>query len=146
MEGKMNYLVDTNVWLELLLDQENTNIAKEFFSKIPSANLCITDFSLHSIGVILDRFGKMSLFFDFVNDLFVKGNVSCLGIAPLENIELSRMISEHNLDFDDSYQVIVSQKYSIHFVTFDKDFKKRGIKAISPKEALLMYKKAKKEI
>ncbi len=140
MENQINYLVDTNLWLERLLDQEQAETVKEFLDTIPSDNLYLSDFSLHSIGVILDRLEKIALFNNFISDLFLDGNVSCLGIEPLDNIDVSKLITDKNLDYDDAYQVAVSQKYNIEIVTFDKDFKKSGIKTLSPNEALEKYK------
>ena len=46
------YLIDTNVFLEVLLAQEKKQICKDFL-KVNIEKLNISDFSLHSIGVIL---------------------------------------------------------------------------------------------
>jgi len=144
MENQINYLLDTNVWLELLLDQTQAEIVKELLNFVPSENLYISDFSLHSIGVILHKLRKISIFDDFITDLFSNGNVTCLNIEPLDNLEISKLITSKSLDYDDSYQAIVSRNFNIHLVTFDKDFKKSGVKSISPKEAIEKYKKLKK--
>ena len=47
------YLVDTNVWLERLLDQEKSEEVGRFLAQIPSNLLFVTDFTFHSIGIIL---------------------------------------------------------------------------------------------
>jgi hypothetical protein len=44
------YLVDTNVWLERLLDQERSEDVAEFLDRVSSDLLAITDFGFHSIG------------------------------------------------------------------------------------------------
>lgn len=49
----MRCLVDTNVWLERLLDQEKSKVAAHFLDSTPTEWLFVSDFSLHSIGVIL---------------------------------------------------------------------------------------------
>lgn len=49
------YLVDTNVWLELLLEQAKADEARQFFQGVEAASLAITEFSLYSLGVILTR-------------------------------------------------------------------------------------------
>jgi len=38
------YLVDTNVWLERLLEQERTEEVKRFLDSVSSDQLSITDF------------------------------------------------------------------------------------------------------
>jgi hypothetical protein len=49
------YLIDTNVWLERLLDQSKSEEVRKFLDDTPSEHLFITDFSFHSIGVILEK-------------------------------------------------------------------------------------------
>ncbi|MFZ5897593.1 MAG: hypothetical protein ACOYU7_00150 [Bacillota bacterium] len=49
------YLVDTNIWLERLLDQAKSQEVGEFLDSVPSELLFITDFSFHSVGVVLGR-------------------------------------------------------------------------------------------
>ena len=88
----------------------------------------------------LERF---DVYEKFINDLFSTGNVSCLNLVPVENIDVANIIKEKGLDFDDSYQFIVSQKFNIQIVTFDKDFKKSGIKTLTPREAIDKFKKMK---
>jgi hypothetical protein len=44
------YLLDTNIFLEILLQREKSKAAKHLFIANPSSDLFITDFSLHSIG------------------------------------------------------------------------------------------------
>jgi len=46
------YLVDTNIFLEILLKQDKSKDCKDFLDKNMD-QINITDFSLHSIGVIL---------------------------------------------------------------------------------------------
>jgi hypothetical protein len=67
----MMYLLDTNIWLERLLDQDRSGEVDRFLSSVPSERLFITDFSLHSIGVILGRLGRMPAFCSFIQDLFI---------------------------------------------------------------------------
>ena len=136
----MNFLVDTNIWLERILEQEQSEIVKEFLNTVPSINLSISDFSLHSIGVILFRLDRINIFDDFINDLFSEGFVTCLSVEPLENLDITKLISKNKLDYDDSYQSVIAQKYNIQIVTFDKDFKKNHIKTLSPNEAIKKYK------
>ncbi|HOV21970.1 MAG TPA: hypothetical protein P5150_03165 [Candidatus Ratteibacteria bacterium] len=62
------YLVDTNVWLERLLDQKELPAVKNFLNKISSELLFIMDFYFHSISLIMiklgQRIGKFNLDFD----------------------------------------------------------------------------------
>jgi len=64
------YLVDTNVWLEPLLQQERAEEAVQFLTQTPTGNLFITDFSFYSIGILLTRRNRPNILLDFVQDVF----------------------------------------------------------------------------
>jgi len=51
----MKCLVDTNIFLEIILDQAQAQSAKEFLSRAEEHDLYISDYSLHSIGLLLFR-------------------------------------------------------------------------------------------
>ena len=52
------YLLDTNIWLERLLDQERSEEVGQLLTQLSSDEVAITDFSFHSIGVIFNRLGQ----------------------------------------------------------------------------------------
>jgi len=135
----MRYLVDTNIWLERLLDQEKSEIVSQFLEQIPLSDLFVSDFTIHSIGVILSRYKKFSLFSEFLDDLFVNGQIGQLSLNPNELIQVVSNIQEFRLDFDDAYQLSLSQKYDLVIVTFDKDFNAKGIQKITPEELMKQY-------
>jgi len=118
------FLVDTNIWLERLLDQEKSNDVKVFLDKTPLENIYITDFTLHSIGVILEKLKKMELFIRFVKDLFEQGNLTLLSLHPRDMKYAAKAVSEYRLDFDDAYQYAVAEINALQLISFDKDFDK----------------------
>jgi len=61
-------LIDTNIFLEILLEQNNKDKCKKFLLK-NFGNLHLSDFTLHSIGVILFRNRKEKIFLSFINDI-----------------------------------------------------------------------------
>ena len=69
------YLVDTNVWLEHLLNQARAQEALRFVTGVDAARLFISHFSLHSICVILSRQKRAAALDTFVHDLFVQGQL-----------------------------------------------------------------------
>ncbi len=137
MEVKIKYLVDTNVWLERLLDQEKSEIASRFFDLISLEDLFVSDFSIHSIGVILTRLKKSDIFEKFIADLFVDGQIEQLSLSAGDLMDVISNIQKFNLDFDDAYQLSVSQKYELVIITFDKDFNVKGIRKNTPEEIIL---------
>jgi hypothetical protein len=76
------YFVDTNVWLEWFLDQERSAEVGQSLGRIPTEQRLISDFGLRSIGIVLFRLDRSSVFLDFVDDLFVNGRVSLVSVQP----------------------------------------------------------------
>jgi uncharacterized protein len=140
MENKIRFLVDSNIWLERLLEQDKTSIVSEFLDIIPLDSLYVSDFSIHSIGVVLTRLNKNKIFESFIEDLFINGQLEQLQLDPIDLLEVIKNMIQYGFDFDDSYQFTVASKYDLKIVTFDKDFKKKGIKRYSPEEAIRLLK------
>jgi len=122
------YLLDTNIFLEILLDQEKSSECKEFLIKHYD-KIFISDFSLHSIGVILFRYKKKEIFKEFIQDVI--SEIKVLNLPSTEYHIFSEEALSMNLDFDDLYQYSVAKYYDLHIVTMDSDFKQiKDIKVI----------------
>jgi len=116
------YLVDTNIWLERLLDQERSAQVGQFLAQTSTDQLLMTDFALHSIGVILDRLGQRAVLSQFVDDLFVQGGVVLVSVHPATMHRLVSVMERFNLDFDDAYQYVAAEQADAVIVSFDGDF------------------------
>ena len=114
------FLVDTNVFLEILLRGDKKEDCEKFLES-NIGNLNITDFSLHSIGVILFRYGKEEVFGKFVEDIMP--NIRFLSL-PRELYREVINARSLNLDFDDTYQYSVAKYYGLKVVTMDRDFER----------------------
>jgi uncharacterized protein len=136
----MIFLVDTNIWLERLLQQDKSDEVQLFLENVPSYNLAISDFTLHSIGVILFRLKKEETFNTFVSDIFVNEDVQLFSLNGLEHEELLSPVKKFSLDFDDAYQYVITKKYELQLVTFDKDFNQTDILAMTPLPAIKEFK------
>lgn len=133
------FLIDTNIWLEQLLEQQRSGETKRLLQTIPSELLSISSFSLYSIGIILSSRGKHDLYDEFIEDLFIKGNVHLLIPDPIQLKEINHLCSTTILDFDDSFQKIVADIHILQIVSFDQDFLKAGIRVFSPNEAIQFF-------
>lgn len=116
------YLVDTNVWLERLLDQQSSEAVGRFLDRTPPEHLFITDFSFHSIGVILARLKQAQALVKFVRDIFLEGAVGLVRLEPVDMADLVGVMERFNLDFDDAYQYLAAEKHHLVLVSFDSDF------------------------
>jgi len=94
------YLVDTNIFLEILLKQGKSELCKSFL-KENKGGINISDFTLHSIGVILFRQNEDQVFLKFISDVLPKTNI--LTLPKNKYKEIIKIKNEFNLDFDDSY-------------------------------------------
>lgn len=116
------YLLDTNIWLERMLEQARSEEVRRLLDQVPSDRLFITDFSLHSIGVILNRLNQQDEFLGFVRDLFIDGAVVLVSLEPADMERLVAVMDRFGLDFDDAYQYVAAERYDLGLVSFDGDF------------------------
>ncbi len=125
------YLVDTNVFLEGLLEQKKVEIVRSFFQLVDLDEIYITDLALHSMGIILFKLKKPGLFNLFVTDMIENG-MKVLSLSPKELIELDNVAVKFNLDFDDSYQYLAARNNYLQLISFDKDFDRTDINKKEP--------------
>ena len=118
----MSYLLDTNIWLERMLDQERAADVAELLTRIPSSRLGMTDFTLHSIGVILYRLKQPQLYVQFIQDVLLDGTTRLLTVSPEAMSQLVEVATKYRLDFDDAYQYVAAVLHNQTLISFDSDF------------------------
>ncbi|MBF0491236.1 MAG: type II toxin-antitoxin system VapC family toxin [Deltaproteobacteria bacterium] len=128
------YLADTNIFLEVLLNQQRSDDVVELFSKTPLEKIFISEFSFYSIGLFLLNRKKSDLFLKFIDDLFLNGQLQVLKLEPLHMKQLIENSKQFSLDFDDAYQYTIIQVYSLVLISFDKDFDRTMAGRKTPKE------------
>ena len=96
------YLLDTNILLELLLDQERADEAERLMRSLPGRDLYISEFTLYSLGMILTRRQLAHIFLRVVEDL-EGGQIECLRLDITDMPAVVRAIHQFGLDFDDAY-------------------------------------------
>jgi len=128
------YLVDTNIWLERLLEQARSAEVGNLLERIPGDKLYLTDFTLHSIGIILTRFDQSTTFNEFVEDVLIDGSAHLIGLQPEDMSRVSEIAKTYKLDFDDAYQYVNADKLGLTLVSFDSDFDRTPRRKMSPDE------------
>ena len=118
---RLRYLVDTNVFLEALLEQDKTEEVQSFLQSVQTEQLYVSDFSLYSIGIILFRLGEQELFKTFLQNIVID-RIKVLVVTLEDFSEMGEVARQYKLDFDDAYQYFLAQKYHLQLVSFDKDF------------------------
>ena len=134
------YLLDTNIFLELILDQEKADDVEKFLRSVQKEKLYISEFSLYSVGIILFRQKLYDIFIRFVDDLIFTYGIHLVKLAPKDIKQLVEVAKQFNLDFDDAYQYTIAELYDLKIVSFDSDFDrtKRGRK--TPEDILKKFK------
>ena len=117
----MAFLFDTNVFLEILLDQEKKEVCKKLLND-NFGRIYLSDFSLHSIGVILLKQKKLKIFDQFLKDILPHSTI--LSLPKEKYSEITRVATKYKLDFDDTYQSLIAIEFEIGIKTMDKDFTK----------------------
>ncbi len=128
------YLIDTNVWLERLLDQSRAAEVGQFLDRISSELIFITDFSFHSIGIVMSKLNRKEGLLRFVQDTLLEGAIALVHLEPVDTQQLVRATEEFKLDFDDAYQYIAAEKYNLTIVSFDSDFDRTILGRKTPSE------------
>ena len=124
------FLADTNIFLEVLLAGNKAEACKAFLAR-NSGKIHISDFSLHSIGVILFRQRLELVFRAFFEDVSI--NTRILSLAKDSYLKLPDIKNRFNLDFDDAYQFQVAEDHQLAIATMDKDFNRvRGALEVVP--------------
>ena len=130
------FLLDTNIWLERLLGQGNVEIVTNLLDKLSPSDICMTDFTLHSIGVICNRLKQRYVFLKFVDDILIDGGVILVSIPANKMKRVVEIIERFNLDFDDAYQYVSAEIEKAVIVGFDKDFDKTEQGRLTPAQVL----------
>jgi predicted nucleic acid-binding protein len=126
------YLLDTNIFLELLLDQEESGSVKALLTSKDPGELGISDLALHSVGIILYQKNAAHLFSDFIDDLFGDGGITIFALGSEDIKRVEQVSLSFKLDFNDAYQYVVSEKFGLLLVSFDKDFDRTDKKRVVP--------------
>ena len=126
------YLVDTNIWLEILLEQKKSWEAKLFFERVETENIHITEFSVYSIGIILSKYKKTVVLRNFLFDLIYESAIDVIRLKDDDHFKIIEAMENYSLDFDDAYQYVAAKKMNLTMISFDSDFNKTPEKRVLP--------------
>lgn len=73
MVGGLMYLLDTNIFLEVLLNQDKADEVEKFLQASPREHLHISEFSVYSVGIVLFHRNLFETFVHFFDDLVISG-------------------------------------------------------------------------
>jgi len=81
----------------------------------------MSDFALHSIGVILFRYNLEAAFDAFVEEVLPR--VEVFRLPHKDYASLTDIRARLGFDFDDAYQLAVAKAFGMRIVTLDAHFR-----------------------
>jgi len=136
MEKWLVFLLDTNIWLERLLGQAQAEVVAELLDTLSPSDMCMTDFTLHSIAVICNRLNQREVFIKFVDDVLIDAGVVLVSIPANQMKRVVEIIDLFRLDFDDAYQYVAAELEKATIVSFDQDFDRTEQRRLTPMQVL----------
>lgn len=127
------YLLDTNIFLEVLLDREYSKVIREFLNRDTDISFFMTDFSLYSIGIFLTRRKQSEQYAQFLNDIEQR-DIHVISPTVSELNQVSSVCSQYDPDFDDAYQYVAAEQNQLKPVSIDHDFDRIPGGRVHPKD------------
>ena len=129
------YLIDTNIFLEVLLARKRKGKCKKFLKLLEKGKLegVVTDFSLHSIIVLMDHYKKLDKLYIFLSSLMRYKGLHIYTTSIVDELNAVKNALDNNLDMDDAIQYTVALKLNVKgIVSYDKHFNNLKIPRIEP--------------
>lgn len=121
-------LIDTNIFLEVFLNQARANDCSDFLGKVERGELrgFVTDFTIHGLAVLLERLGKRDFLSQVFTSLSAFKGLSLLQASLTEQSEIATLATQIGLDFDDAYQAYFARQMNMPVVSYDRHFDRVG--------------------
>ncbi len=128
------YLIDTNIFLEILLEQEKSKECEALVHKaIQSSGFYVSSFTIHSVEVIMLRNNKVNELMEFLFDIN-QSKIIRIELHTQDELNALNSMKILKLDFDDSLQFYLCEKLKLDIISFDGHFDKTSIKRLEPKD------------
>lgn len=137
-------LIDTNIFLELLMDQPNAEDCERLLSAVSEGKVeaLVTRYSLHAIESLLRDPDVLT---SFLRNIENSAGLFVYETDTSEELVISILMKEIRRDFDDSLQYYVSKKVGAKaIVSFDRHFDGLDIRRVDPEAALQLFESKKK--
>ena len=129
-------LLDTNIFLELLLDQKRATECEELLQLISKekTEAAVTHFAVHAVEAVIDDPKSLAT---FLGNLEHSAGLSIYDTNLSDEMAAALITQKIDLDFDDRLQYYVAKKLGVDaLVSFDKHFDKVDIRRIEPRDLL----------
>ena len=129
-------LLDTNTFLELLLDQKRATECEELLQRISRGKTesAVTHFTVHAVETVI---GDAKSLTAFLGNLEHSSGLSIYDMNVSDELTAALIMEKIGLDFDHTLQYYVAKKLGVDaLVSFDKHFDKVDIRRLEPRDLL----------
>jgi predicted nucleic acid-binding protein len=129
------YLVDTNIFLEVLLSRAKKEACKNFLKLLRDGEKSgiVTDFTIHSIIVIMSNFNKLNELKTFLLSLTAYKGLHIYSTTIIDEVKAVEIATTQNLDMDDAIQYSTALSANADAIlSFDKHFNSLSIPREEP--------------
>ena len=119
------YLVDTNIFLEILLARSRKEDCKKLLSQLRDGKKTglVTDFTVHSIIVTMDSLNKLAELRTFLSSLTAYKGLHIHNTSIIDEIKATQIAIQNKLDMDDAIQYTTALTTNAEaIISFDKHF------------------------
>jgi predicted nucleic acid-binding protein len=131
------YLLDTNIFLEVLMLQERKEECKTFLEMLQTGKktAIITDFTVHSIIVIMYNLHKIKELKIFLSSLTAYKGLHIHNTTITDEINATDIAITQKLDMDDAIQYATALSTNAQaIISFDKHFNNLKIPRKEPQQ------------
>jgi len=136
----MKYLIDTNIFLEVLLKRKRKEECKIFLTRVKTGeiNAIFSHFALYSIEILLSSQKKYNGLRKFLRSLTRYKGLIIYNTKLSEQLKIIDLMKKYALDFDDALQMCVALTNQVTEIVsfdphFDGEFKDINFKRLEPK-------------
>lgn len=131
------YLVDTNIFLEVMLRQTRKDECKAFLNllKTGTSRGFVTDFSLYSMIIILNGLSRGGQLKVFLSSLSAYQGIAVYRNTLRDMLDALEIRTKKGLDTDDSIQYSAARSLKVEaIISFDRHFEGLEIPRMEPAE------------
>jgi predicted nucleic acid-binding protein len=128
-------LIDTNIFLEVMLAQAKRKACIEFLNGVKAGKhkAAVTDFTIYSIMIILDGLGKLRELDRFLCSLSAYKGLTLYATSLGDKVAAVELAANGEFDVDDAIQYASARSLRTEaVVSLDRDFDNHAIPRMDP--------------
>jgi len=128
-------LIDTNIFLEVMLAQAKRRACKQFLNAVRTGKqkATVTDFTIYSIMLMLDERGKLRELDRFLRGLSAYEGLTLYATSLKDKVDAVELAANGEFDVDDAVQYASARRHRVKaVVSLDRDFDNREIPRTDP--------------